>query len=68
MLMTIGERSLCLIKLITVLLYWLIIAPIGMVRQLIGIRDLDFRWKDGSVTYWDQCRNTLPVGQRVPRR
>lgn len=53
-----------MIKLITALLYWLIIVPAGMVRRLFGVKDLDLRWRDGSSTYWHLRQDKLPEDQR----
>jgi len=54
-----------LTSLLTFLLYWLAIVPAGIVRRLLGMRDIDFRWRDGSSTYW-RHQNKLPAARRYP--
>lgn len=56
--------SLNLTKLGMVILYWIIIVPTGLVRRLLGIRDIDFRWHDGSITYWHQHQDKSTAKHR----
>ena len=47
-----------------VVLYWLIVMPVGLVRRLFGIQDIDFRWRDGTLTYWHQRQSKLAAKRR----
>lgn len=40
-------------KFITFILYWLLILPLGMIHRILGLKTLDFSWRNGANTYWE---------------
>ena len=57
----IGKRSLILIKIFIVILYWLLIFPIGLLCRILGVETLDFSWRNGPKTYWNIRKNEKPA-------
>ncbi|MBT3234677.1 MAG: hypothetical protein HN353_01860 [Bdellovibrionales bacterium] len=39
-------------RLFIFLIYWGGICPLGILRKIIGIRSLDYKWMSDQETYW----------------
>jgi hypothetical protein len=57
----IGKRSLILTKLLLIILYLLLIIPIGLLCRILSIETLDLGWRIGKKTYWNARKNGSAV-------
>ena len=44
--------------------YWMLVLPLGAAQRLLRRPGLDFRFRDGSHSYWRRREKTAPAKQR----